>query len=242
MGQVVKPNLALPTELIIILASRLTQACLNAVDKKKKFEIIVFGTYIVVSYILSLRGSEGLMLDLTVVNRELKQERDYCILGLKGKVKGESVHRDHLFPCILKTSSSIDANNWVKMLSAAHSMAGRGGRPAITDWNGLILAIGLLDTTLHEYLAQMFEDGIAFPQEIKTSEDIFERFSVFRSLRRASTTRAINQNVSSTDIDVINRWKSVEVGKGKKPNRPMRQHYTEISELTQPFLRYTSAM
>jgi len=92
MGQVVKPNLALPMELIIILMSRLTQACLDAVDKKKKFEIVVFGTYIIISYVLSLRGSEELMLDLTVVNRELKQEQDYCILGLKGKVKSESVH------------------------------------------------------------------------------------------------------------------------------------------------------
>ena len=106
---------------------------MDAVDKKKKFEIVVFGTYIIISYVLSLRGSEELMLDLTVVNRELKQEQDYCILGLKGKVKGESVHQDHLFPCVLKTSSGIDVNNWVKMLSAAHSIEGRGGGLAITD-------------------------------------------------------------------------------------------------------------
>ena len=49
------------------------------------------------------------------------------------------------------------------MLSAAHSMAGRGSGLAITDWSGSILATGLLDATLHEYLAQMFEDEIAFP-------------------------------------------------------------------------------
>ena len=85
----------------------------------------------------------------------------------------------------------------------------------------------------------MHEDNEEFPHEIKYSEDTFERFLVFRSLRRSSTTRALNRNVSANDIDVVNRWKTIESSKGRKPNRPMRQHYAEVGELKDPFLRHT---
>jgi len=61
-------------------------------------------------------------------------------------------------------------------------------------------------------------------------------------LRRASNTRALNENASVNDIDIINRWKSIEASKGKRPSRPMRQHYVEVGKLLQPFLRYTQAM
>ena len=121
-------------------------------------------------------------------------------------------------------------------------MAGRRGGPAITDWKGSILSVSALDAISHDYLELLHADGIPFPQEIKSEEDIRERFSVHRSFRRASNTRAINQKVDISDVDVINRWKSVEAAQGKKPSRPMRQHYAEGSSLLEPFLRYTKAM
>jgi len=242
MGQVVKPNLALPTQLIVGLANRLLRLCSDQIDKGDKFDLVIFGCYLVVTYVISLRGSEGLMLDLSVINQELIKDRDYCVIALKGKVKGESVHRDHLFPSCIQTLSGLDVRRWLKMLSVAQAMAGRNGGPAVTGWDGAVLSTSKLDARLHEHLTEMFEEGFVFPQEIKTAEDIYERFSVFRSLRRASATRAIEQNVSSSDVDVVNRWKSTEASKGKRPNRPMRQHYAEFSELTQPFLRYTMAM
>ena len=81
-----------------------------------------------------------------------------------------------------------------------------------------------------------------FPAEIKSAEDISERFSVYRSLRRASDTRAINMKVSANDIDVVNRWKRIEGARGRKAAGPMRQHYAELSLLVQPFIRHTKAM
>ena len=88
----------------------------------------------------------------------------------------------------------------------------------------------------------MFEEGTTFLPKIRNVEDITDRFSVFRSLRRASDTRALNQKVAETDIDVVNRWKRVEGGKGRKVLGSMRQHYAEFSHLINPFLRYTKAM
>ena len=52
----------------------------------------------------------------------------------------------------------------------------------------------------------------------------------------------MNQKVAMNDIDVINRWKTVEAAKGKRPSRPMRQHYAEVGDLVNPFVRYSCAM
>ena len=204
MGQVVKPNLSLSTTLILSILREVMKDY-EGVDKIGKFDLIVFGSYLVICYVISLRGSEGLMLDLSVINRELKISRGFCFIVLKGKVKGETTDRDHLFPCVYQTSSGIDVQKWLTMLSCAHRMFKRHGGPAITNYEGVILTISQIDAKLYEYLVQLFDNGMNFPLEIKTSEDIYERYSVFQSLRRASNMRALNMNVSSSDIDVINR-------------------------------------
>ena len=104
------------------------------------------------------------------------------------------------------------------------------------------MSVSQIDSRLHELLLQLYEDNEPFPHEIHSSEDIFERYSAFRSLRRGSATRALNRKVSSNDIDIVNRWKTIESSKGKRPNRPMRQHYAEVGQLKDPFLRYTFEM
>jgi len=40
------------------------------------------------------------MVNLTTINKELEKQQDFCLIALKGKVKGETLERDHLFPCI----------------------------------------------------------------------------------------------------------------------------------------------
>ena len=202
----------------------------------------VLGAYVAIFYVLSLRGSEGFMINLSTINAELKNEQDFCLIGLKGKAKGETAERDHIFPCIKMTKSRIDILAWLKMLSLVHAMAGRSGGPAITSWKGNILSTSHLDGLLHYYLIDLHQSKEEFPFEIKSEDDICERFSVFRSLRRASTTRAINQGASQVDIDVMNRWQAVEASKGKGPSRAMRQHCAEVNLLKGPFLCHTGAM
>ena len=119
MGQVVKPNLSLSTTLVLKILEEVMKDY-SSVHKRVKFDLIVFGTFVVINCIVSLRESEGLMIDLTVVNRELKTARNFCVIVLKGKLKGESVDQDHLFPCICHTSSRIDVQKWLKLLSCAH--------------------------------------------------------------------------------------------------------------------------
>ena len=48
--------------------------------------------------------------------------------------------------------------------------------------------------------------------DIRTEDDVCERFSVFQSLRSESDARAIHMKASENNIDAVNRWKSVEGG------------------------------
>ena len=242
MGQVYKPNLALSTSLIVSLLKTLQEEILVTNSDMERFDFIIFGVHVVISYVLSLRGSEGLMLNLTSTSKGLGSNDDFCTVALKGKVKGESAERDHVLPCSNVTSSGTHVRVWLEMLRKAHAMAKRSGGPAITSWNGRVLTTGHIDGLLHHHLFNLYEKGESFPSEIKNDDDICERFSVFRSLRRSSDTRALNQGVSPDDIDVVNRWKAVESAKGKKPSRSMRHHYAETALLKEPFLRYTKSM
>ena len=72
MGQVNKPNLALITNIIIKLLDELQNEIKLSQEMESRFDIILFGTYIVVSYVISLRGSEGLMINLTTIKKELE--------------------------------------------------------------------------------------------------------------------------------------------------------------------------
>lgn len=242
MGQVYKPNLALTTSLIIKLLTMLEKNVRESQDIKEQFDLIVFGSYVVFSYVLSLRGSEGIMINLSTIVKHHKTSTDWIIVGLKGKVKGETSERDHMFYCVNETSSGINVRAWTDLLKTVHEKAGRCGGPGMTNWSGVVLRTSELDDHLHFYLGSLFEEGVEFPAEISSVEDVAERFSVYRSLRRASDTRALEMKVSEADIDVVNRWKAVEASKGSRPGRSMRQHYAEVSHLKLPFLRYTKAM
>ena len=178
MGQVYKPNLALSTSLIASLLKKLLLDVDRTNLEKEKFDLIIFGSYLVVSYVLSLRGSEGLMLNLTTIKKELDKPRDFCLIALKGKVKGESAERDHILPCVKVTKSKINVQVWLRMLCVAHAMTGRKGGPAITSWEGQTLSTSHLDGLLHYYLTEMLENKEEFPFEIKTDDDICERISV----------------------------------------------------------------
>ena len=77
------------------------------------------------------------------------------------------------------------------------------------DWAGNFLKASELDDRLHFFLGCLLDEGTNFPAEITSQEDIEERFSICRSLRRALDTRALEKGVTEADIDVVNRWKAV---------------------------------
>ena len=105
-----------------------------------------------------------------------------------------------------------------------------------------MLTPGSLDGVLHYYLIELFENKEEFSAEIQSDDNICERFSVHRLLRRALTAHATNKGMSQVDINIMNRWQAAEMAKEKKPSREIRQHYAKANLLKGPFLRCTGSM
>ena len=86
MGVVWKPNLALSTPLLLQVLRDAEESLYDASDDKMKNNWLVFVTYVVVSYVLSLRGNEGLVLDLRAMHQNWKRnDGTYFLVALKGK-------------------------------------------------------------------------------------------------------------------------------------------------------------
>jgi endo-alpha-1,4-polygalactosaminidase (GH114 family) len=67
-------------------------------------------------------------------------------------------------------------------------------------------------------------------------------YRTFRSLRRGSLTRATEEGIKGTDLDMINRWRKFESNKGGKPHMSMREHYLEIKLVMKRTLTYSKAL
>ena len=204
----------------------------------------VFHAYSVVCYVVSLRGSEGLLLDLEGLNRHWSdREERHVIIALQGQVKGETGDRDHLLPCVIRTLSGIDVRSSLERLIALKSKKGFVDGPAISDVHGEVYSTRDMSDSLAEILEDLFDSQQElFPPDVSSKEIMRERYQAFRTYRRTSDTRATEMGVSKTDIDMVNRWESAERAKGKRQNMPMRMHYTQVELILKPFLRYTGQM
>ena len=245
MGSIWKPNKGFSINLLTEVLKRAEEKRAEQDSQHAKHTWTVFVTYSVLSYVLSLRGAEGFLLDLecTRRNRERRTER-YFWVTLLGRLKGEHLDRQHHIPCTLVTSSGIRVEKVVERLVKEKELLGWVQGPAISNAKGEMFNASDLDSMLHELLDDLFErNKNIFPPDIKTKEDLIESYHCFRSFRRASDTRAMEKKVSVTDIEIVNRWGQEQRSKSNsKIHMPMRQHYAQPELLIEPFVRYTTAM
>ena len=184
----------------------------------------------------------------------IEPSKGHFIIVLLGKVKGEHHEYAHLIPCIDKTSSGIPVRKFVFRLLKLKKKAGWVDGPAITNSKGVLYSLKDLDNKLVEVLCRIYTaEQDLFPIEIidlirRAKDDhnkiIKKYYSCFRTFRRTSDSRALDRNdaLKQDDIDIVNRWKSVEKAHGKRPGRQMKPNYAEVSVLLKPYLRYTAAM
>ena len=244
MGSDYHPNRGMSIELLLAILSDAEDRITSAPSREERHRWIVFHSFVVVTYVVSLRGPEGFLLDLDGLNRHKSRGgQRYLVIALLGQIKGEHQDRSHLIPCIPVTRSGINVRRSLDRLLRTQEKLGFTKGPAIAGRDGRVLSAQCINCALHEILRELFEvDPDLFPADITSEDQIEENYQVFRSLRRTSDTRAIEMGVNSTDIDIINRWALVERAKGKKFSGPMRQYYAQLEVLIEPFLRYTGAM
>ena len=246
MGGVWKPNKALSHRLLLTVLDKVEENIQvedEGIDCEDRSRWIVFLAYIVVSYVLSLRGNEGLMLDLKGLRKNWKPDRgDHFVISLWGKLKGETSFKDHLIPCINVTSSGIGVKNIVLRLMQLKEEEGNIDGPAISDKRGRLLPTKDLDQQLLEILTDIHKkDPSLFPPSITSETEITEYYRCYRTWRRTSVLRAHEEKVKEADTKLVNKWENNASGKSAT-SQPMIMHYTDFELLKRPFLRYTSSM
>jgi hypothetical protein len=231
------------TNMIVALMKKVSNRIEGAAADRERVEWLVFGAYFIVSYVLSLRGVEGLLLDLEgLLRHESKGNDSHFVVALLGKVKGEQHDRCHLLPCASITSSGIPVRMWVLAAMRAKEVAGLKDGPLVSHHDGRVCNTRDLDVKLIELLEEMFEEDYKLFPQLLVKEDILSSYSVYRTPRRSSDTRALEMKVAKTDIEIVNRWHTIERSKGNRPGFSMEQHYAQAELLLGPYLRYTSAM
>jgi hypothetical protein len=244
MGQEWKPNQAMS---IPLLGSTLQTIDDRIESFPTSWEVnhwTVVHAFILVTYVLSLRGPEGFLLDLDGLNRHWIEESDsYFIIAFCGKVKGGHNARCHLLLCVPVTGTGLRIGDSVKQLLELKAAQGLTDGPALSKENGHLFLSRAVDDSMLEVLEDLFiSNQDLFPTKIETSQDLRRSYQVFRTLRRTSDTQALEMRVSKDDIDIVNRWAGVEKAQGRQPGRKMLHYYADVTLLLKAFKRYTSAM
>jgi hypothetical protein len=248
MGQDWRPDRAITNKMLHFMLAkielRLDQAAESG-DQVERRRWIFAGGYFVMCYVNSLRGPEGLLLELAGCLRNFRPDgaEDHVVFALLGTVKGEHREREHLLPAVNVTGSGIPVRRWLKRVLAANRMCGRTTGPAFCNEEGVVLTSRDMNESLHEILGELLgEHPSLFLADVKTRADVEEKYDVYRSFRRGSDSRAMAMNVSEPDIDVVNRWTKKEAAGTSRPGHQMKHHYADITILLPNFRRYTWAM
>ena len=80
------------------------------------------------------------------------------------------------------------------------------------------------------------------PDLIDPLVDVGEEYGLSRSYRRGSDSRALSERIPTDVVNLNNRWRKVEMAKGKMPIFQMSEHYADVQLLLPMFLLYSRSM
>jgi hypothetical protein len=163
----------------------------------------------------------------------------HVIVPLLGRFKGELGLRYHLTPLASVSASGINVRLWVTRLIALRDHDQHFHGPAFCDARGRLLAAQDIELDLLDRLQRIQESQ---PSLIPASACVYDSYGISRSFRRGATSEACATGVSPEDIDLINRWRTFEHGKGRRPCQVMRDHYSDIRLLIPALLRFSQAL
>ena len=255
MGYIIKQDKALSIDILKALINN----WINDIEESEsgswqRLKSCMILTYTTISFVASLRGAEGLKLDLNRLKfyfSETQQNRvggttsripPHIIMPLRGRFKGEQGERCHLLPLAIESKSGIKIKASLELLiQAREDMPQLNSAWAFVNQNNQKLPFGIMNDWFHQGLENIkdndFQDNLGL-----RSIDIREEYSINRSCRRGSATHAQNQNISEAIIRMQNRWSMVENAKGRRPTFNMVETYSDIEHLIPAVIQYSGQL
>jgi hypothetical protein len=167
----------------------------------------------------------------------------FLTLVLEGSFKGVRGRKQHRFTLAPTSSSGVLRNRlWLRRLAVERTKGGgprKGPLFCRRPTGSAPIRISELDEIFHRYLAAL--QGRA-PELVGPGVDVERSYSFRRSVRRGSTTHALNRGVPGEVVDANNRWRKAERAGNRDPSLPMLQMYTDAVASVDLNIRYSQSL
>ena len=192
MGQETRQNQALSTELVKNILSFCESKVNEVEDPLDMVKWAKAGALFAISYVLSLRGNEGILVDIEGLLHHREERNGLIAIPLTGKLKGTGRVQKHILRSVKITSSGINVYWWIQLLRRTLTVTGATQGPAFCDSEGYVWDSVLINELLHEALEAIYlQQKSLFPFGVQTVDDVKLRYGIFRSFRWGSDSRAI---------------------------------------------------
>ena len=161
------------------------------------------------------------------------------MIPLLGHFKNEEGERWHVMPSVSVTRSGFQVRHWVERLVNVLQLEKHGLGPAFCNVDGEMLKYGWIDERFVEELQKVQK---THSHLIDASIEVDENFSIFRSIRKGSTARAVDMKVDQLTIDLHNRWRTLENRGGSKSTKSMQDYYSDLRLTINARLAYSRAL
>lgn len=215
----------------------------STVEKRYK---TMLGAYLIVGFVCALRGNEGFMLESSGLQSHIdygrfegKESEEHVVMPLLGRFKNEDGEGWHLMVSVSVTESGLEVRKWLERLVLILRSEGKKEGPAFCNVNGSIINYWKMNDN---FVSELQRVQNQYPNLFEKNIEISEVYSIYRSLRRGSTARATEAGVSATAIDLHNRWRSIEAGRGQRSRKSMRDYYTDLKLTIKSRLSYSKAL
>jgi hypothetical protein len=251
MGRNIQSNVGLDHNILLSINRSLDKELADIhVSASRKRTVIMVGAYLNLCFGASLRGNEGFYLEgsslasmirVGSTEEEVKKGIGHVCAPLLGRFKTETGEDKHVAVLANESKSGLKFRLWLERLVWILVREGKDriSGPAFCRVDGTMLRSYEIDWEFHKALKVV---QLERPDLIPEETNVVDMYGTYRSLRRGSLTRATEEGIKGTDLDMINRWRKFESNKGGKPHMSMREHYLEIKLVIKRMLAYSKAL
>ena len=247
LGRQTRSNWGLDFRVLHIILQNL-EYDINAADTspERQRECAMLGSFLLIGFVCALRGNEIFLVEAegiqSMIQKGLSEpdmKRQHVVIPLLGRFKNEEGERWHVMPSVSVTRSGFQVRHWVERLVNVLKLEKHGLGPAFCNVDGEMLKYGWIDERFVEELQKVQK---THSHLIDASIEVDENFSIFRSIRKGSTARAVDMKVDQLTIDLHNRWRTLENRGGSKSTKSMQDYYSDLRLTINARLAYSRAL
>ena len=247
MGDKVKQDLGITIEQMHALMERYEHRWIEAGNSRVLQQRTIFpALFSILAFCCGLRGEEVPLVHLDGILRHWDEAMNHpthphVVVALLGRFKTEVSEKYHLMPLVPVTRTGLEPEKWLRRMIEWKTSAilpirrgfvfldNKGNRARASEYEEDILSE--LDNIQKETINIIGKDI-----------NVFEEFGMSRSFRRGSDAHAVNQGVSTSDIERNNRWRSVETAGPKQAQLRMIHRYADARHIIKALLRYSEPL